>query len=61
MRIEIPDHWSAQQAQAVLDILYDLECAIWRHYTKPLTDLARANPNEPLDHDIDLDDDNIPF
>lgn len=61
MKVEIPEHWSAQQAEAVLDTLYALECAIWRAYEQPLVDLATRQANNPIHHDDDFGDNDIPF
>ena len=53
----LPDHWSAEQALAVVELLDDLRHQIWAHYHLPLLELVReqhtprdepANLNEPL-------------
>ena len=55
----LPEHWSAEQALAVVELLDDLRHQIWAHYQLPLLELVReqhtpydepANLNEPL-HD----------
>ena len=35
-KIPVPEHWSAQQAVAVLDLLESLYCAIGDTYEQPL-------------------------
>ncbi len=61
MKVEISEYWSAEQADAVLDFLHDLECAIWNAYEKPLIELATRHANAPIHHDDELDDDAFPF
>ena len=58
--ILIPEHWTAEQAEAVLDILHALENAIIAAYEQPLIGLATRQATEPRDRDA-LDDDVFPF
>jgi hypothetical protein len=37
----IPDHWSPQQAMAVVDFLDELRCHIWQRYEIALLDSYR--------------------
>jgi hypothetical protein len=59
--IPIPENWTAEQAEAVLDILYALENAIIMAYEQPLICLATRQASEPIHHDDDLDDGVFPF
>jgi uncharacterized protein YktA (UPF0223 family) len=61
MKVEIPEHWSAEQADMVLDFLEKLESAIWRAYEKQLIDLQILKANEPIHDDYDEGSDSIPF
>jgi len=37
----IPDDWTPEQAQAVLEVLDDLRERIWEHYALPVQELYR--------------------
>lgn len=39
----ISEHWSAEQAVAVIELLDDLREQIWRHYELPLYTYFREN------------------
>jgi hypothetical protein len=41
LSVLIPDDWTPEQAQAVVDVLDDLRERIWAHYALPLQDLYR--------------------
>lgn len=53
-KIPVPEHWSAQQAVAVLDFLESVYCAIRDTYEQPLREII----NDELQRQLD-DDDNI--
>jgi hypothetical protein len=62
--IPIPEGWTVEQAEAVLDFLHALETAVFVAYEEPLTQRAylEACAPPPHDDDYDLDDDDlIPF
>ena len=59
--IEIPEHWTAEQADAVIDFIHALETAVFLAYEKSLTDLAVHQSVEVEEPITDLDDDGIPF
>ena len=61
MKVEIPENWSAEQADAVLDLLSVLESAIWSEYEQQLVALATRQANEPIHHDDEIEDDVFPF
>jgi uncharacterized protein YktA (UPF0223 family) len=61
MKIDVPEHWSAEQADVVLDFLEKLESAIWRAYEKQLIDLQILKANEPMHDDYEIDEEPIPF
>ncbi len=48
----IPADWTAEQAQAVVELLDDLREVIWAHYQWPLQDLYRQQrlPAAAEDH-----------
>jgi hypothetical protein len=63
----LPNDWSAEQAWAVLEFIYQLEELVWNMYDKQLLEIVGpkgpdppTNPNEDLSPDENLDDD-IPF
>ena len=65
---DIPEHWSAEQALAVCDLLEDLHHTIWDQYEKGLIELilsqiqqehALPHPNTS-DTEVPFDDD-LPF
>ena len=55
LSVLIPDDWTPEQAQAVVDVLDDLRERIWAHYALPLHDLYRRQrqPNESPSDDAD--------
>ena len=59
--LQLPDHWTPEQALAVYEFLTELADAIWNRYEIPLIELLTPelehNPPEP---DSDFDDP-IPF
>ena len=63
----IPAHWTAEQADAVFEILFDLETAIFAAYKDPLVRLAIREAQEPTSNDlhpkldIENDDSEIPW
>jgi len=66
--IQIPSHWSAEQALAVWEFLDEIASLVWDHYELPLVKLIRAEfqQDDQYQHDISqLDlfdpDDEIPF
>lgn len=54
--VTIPDHWSAQQADLILDFLDDISTAIWLRYDHQLS-LLYSQPPPPPDDIIPLSDD----
>jgi hypothetical protein len=52
----LPDDWSPEQAQAVLELLDDLREVIWQHYLIPVRELL----NDERDAGS-LDKDDPPF
>jgi uncharacterized protein YktA (UPF0223 family) len=61
MKVEIPEIWSAEQANAVLEFLDKIESAIWLAYEKKLIDLEILKANEPNHDDYEIDEEPIPF
>ncbi len=61
--IPVPQHWSAQQAVAVLDLLESLYCAIRDTYEQPLREIIHDELQRQLDDDDNIDslDDGTPF
>ena len=63
--IEIPDHWSPEQALAVWELLNEVADRIWTRYERPLVELIRAElEHEHYDHnqpDLFDPDDSMPF
>ena len=55
LSVLIPDDWTPEQAQAVVDVLDDLRERIWAHYARPLQDLYRRQrqPDEAPSDDAD--------
>ncbi|MGH8534132.1 MAG: hypothetical protein ACREV1_15795 [Gammaproteobacteria bacterium] len=51
---EIPDHWSAQEALAVYELLNDIAEQIWERYDHHIIELLRPE----LDRD---DNDDTPY
>ena len=62
--LELPDHWSPEQALAVWELLNELADRIWARYEIALVELIGADleperdPNQP---DLFDPDDSIPF
>lgn len=46
--ITIPDHWSPQQADLILDFIDDISTAIWLRYDRQLS-LLYSQPAAPDD------------
>lgn len=61
--IQIPAHWSADQALAVFDFLNELSQTIWEHYESQLLELIRPelDGNDPSQLNLFDPDDTIPF
>ena len=64
--IEVPDHWSPEQALAVWELLNEVADRIWTRYERPLLELIRADLEHEHDenrYQLDLfdPDDSIPF
>ena len=62
--VEIPDHWSPEQALAVWELLNEVANRIWARYQGPMVELIRADLEHDHDeHQLDLfdPDDIIPF
>lgn len=60
--LPIPEGWTVEQAEAVLDFLYELENAVFLAYERPLTRRAFLEACAPPPHDDDeYEDDTIPF
>jgi hypothetical protein len=51
LNVLIPEDWTPEQAQAVVDLLDDLRERLWEHYALPLQDLYREQrqPDEATD------------
>jgi len=58
---EIPDHWSAQEALAVYELLNDIAEQIWERYDLQIMELLRSELDRD-DEQLDLFDfnDDIP-
>ncbi len=61
--IQIPRHWSAEQALAVWEFLDDLARLVWDHYELPLFELLRPDLEDEVHAQPDLfdPDDDISF
>ncbi len=61
--LAIPQHWSAEQALAVYELLNDIQAQIWKQYDLQLIALLRPDPDEINDGQLDLFefDDEIDF
>ncbi len=58
----IPDYWSADQALAVYDFLFELQQQIWDRYELQLYELLRPDLEENDTDQLDLFfNDDIPF
>ncbi len=66
-RFDIPQHWSADQALAVYEVLETLAQSVWETYQTPLVELIQSQPDEPPPTDpcplvqTDEFNDDIPF
>ena len=60
--IPIPDDWSAEQALAVYEFLFELQQLIWDRYELQLYELLRPDIEENDTDQLDLFfNDDIPF
>ncbi len=61
--VQVPDHWSAEQALAVWDLLDEIARCVWDRYELPLIELLRPDLEEAQHAQPDLfdPDDEIPF
>jgi hypothetical protein len=61
--LEIPDHWTPEQALAVFELLKDLTDAIWNRYELTLIDTLAAELSQDDTSQLDLFDfdDSVPF
>lgn len=61
----IPSHWTPEQADAVFEMVCELETAIFAAYEEPLVRLAIREATSPPPPDFetqfDLDNDDIPW
>ena len=58
----IPDDWSAEQALAVYEFLFELQQLIWDRYELQLYELLRPDLDEKDSDQLDLFfNDDIPF
>ncbi len=61
--LQVPQHWSPEQALAVYDFLNELAQCIWDRYELQLLELIRPDLDERDTSQLDLfePNDNIPF
>jgi len=61
--LQLPDHWTPEQALAVYEFLTELADALWNRYEIPLSELLapELEQNDPLEPDLFDFDDSIPF
>jgi hypothetical protein len=61
--LQLPDHWTPEQALAVYDLLNDLAEAIWNRYEIPLIELLAPEiyPHNTAQPDLFDFDDPLPF
>lgn len=58
----LPDDWSPEQAQAVLELLDDLREVIWQHYQIPVRELLADERDTDLASDSwNSNEDDTPF
>ncbi|MDP1572872.1 MAG: hypothetical protein Q8M09_16585 [Pseudomonadota bacterium] len=58
----LPDDWSPEQAQAVLELLDDLREVIWQHYLIPVQELLADERDTDLASDSwNSNEDDTPF
>ena len=61
--LQLPDHWTPEQALAVYEFLTELADALWNRYEVPLIQLLAPELDQNNDSQLDLFefDDPIPF
>ena len=61
--LQLPDHWTPEQALAVYEFLTELADALWTRYEIPLIELLtpELEHNDPPEPDLSDFDDPIPF
>jgi hypothetical protein len=61
--LEIPDHWTPEQALAVFELLKDLTDAIWNRYDLTLIEMLAGELYQDDTSQLDLFDfdDSVPF
>ena len=61
--VQVPDHWSAEQALAVWELLDEVTRRVWERYEVQLIELIQADLGQDDDPQLDLfdPDDTIPF
>ena len=61
--LQLPDHWTPEQALAVYEFLTDLADTLWNRYEIPLIQLLAPELDQNNDSQLDLFDfdDSIPF
>lgn len=61
--LQLPDHWTPEQALAVYDLLSDMVDAIWNRYEIPLIEQlsGELEPENTAQRDLFDFDDSIPF
>ena len=61
--LQLPDHWTPEQALAVYEFLTELADALWNRYEVPLIQLLAPELDHNNDSQLDLFDfdDPIPF
>ena len=61
--LEIPDHWSPEQALAVFELLNELTGTLWNRYDLAITELLAGELGQGDTSQLDLFDfdDSIPF
>ena len=61
--LQLPDHWTPEQALAVYDLLNALAESVWNRYETPLLELIVPDLDEYDASQLDLFelDDQIPF
>jgi hypothetical protein len=56
--LTVPDSWTVDQAEAVLDFLFVLEAAVFNAYERPIVERAIREASGP--HPVDVYDDADP-
>ena len=61
--VQVPDHWSAEQALAVWELLDEVTRRVWERYEVQLIERIQADLGQDDDPQLDLfdPDDTIPF